>query len=97
MRHRPVVMATFRPSLSVSEHDGYVRLSLAGFGHADGATLQEAADDLVRHVLAIAVAVCSGDLCPRSSECLIDPAQLAYIWELGLVAASGGDIRGLLY
>ena len=89
-------MATFRPSLSVSEHDGCVRLSLAGFGHADGATLQEAADELVRHVLAIALAVHSGDLCPRSSECLVDPAQLAYTWELGLIAASGGDIRGLL-
>jgi hypothetical protein len=90
-------MAAFRPSLSVSEHDCRVRLSLGGFGHADGATLQEAADELVRRVLAIALAVHSGDLCPRSSEWLVDPAQLAYIWDLGLIAASGGDIRRLLF
>ena len=90
-------MAAFRPSLSISEHDCRVRLSLAGFGDVEGATLQEAADELVRRALAIALAVRSGDVCPRSSESLIDPAQLAYVWELGLVAASGGDIRSVLF
>ena len=90
-------MAAFRPSLSISEHDCRVRLSLAGFGDVEGATLQEAADELVRRALAIALAVRSGDVCPGSSESLIDPAQLAYVWELGLVAASGGDIRSVLF
>jgi hypothetical protein len=90
-------MAVFMPSLRVFERDGRVRLALAGFGHADGATLQEAADELVRRVLVIAMAVRAGDVCPRSTECMVDPAQLAFIWELGLIAASGGDIRGRLF
>ena len=55
-------MAAFTPSLSVVELDGRVRLALAGFGHADGATLQEAADELVRRVLVIAMAVRAGDV-----------------------------------
>jgi hypothetical protein len=90
-------MAGFTPALSVVEVDGRVRLGLAGFGHADGATLQEAADELVRRVLVVAIAVRSGDACPRSTDCIVDPAQLAFIWELGLIAASGGDIRGRLF
>jgi hypothetical protein len=90
-------MAVFVPSLNLFEHDGRVRLALAGFGHADGATLQEAADELVRRMLVIALAVRAGDVRPRSTECMVDPAQLAFIWELGLIAASGGDIRGRLF
>ena len=90
-------MAAFTPSLSVVELDGRVRLGLAGFGHADGATLQEAADELVRRVLVIALAVRAGDVIPRSTECMVDPAQLAFIWELGMIAASGGDVRSRLF
>jgi hypothetical protein len=90
-------MTAFTPSLSVVELDGRVRLGLAGFGHADGATLQEAADELVRRVLVIALAVLAGDVIPRSTDCVVDPAQLAFIWELGLIAASGGDVRSRLF
>jgi hypothetical protein len=90
-------MAGYTPHLSVVELDGRVRLGLAGFGHADGATLQEAADELVRRVLVIAMAVRAGDVLSRSRECMVDPAQVAFIWELGLIAASGGDIRSRLF
>ena len=86
-------MEAFTPALRVVELDSRVRLVLAGFGHADGATLQEAADELVRQVLVIALAVRAGDVLPRSTECMVDPAQLAFIWELGAIAASGGDVR----
>jgi hypothetical protein len=90
-------MAGFTPTLSVVELDGRVRLALAGFGHAEGATLQEAADELVRRVLVIAMALRAGDVAPRSTECMVDPAQLAFVWELGLIAAAGGDVRGRLF
>ncbi len=90
-------MAAYTPSVSVVDIDGRVRLGLAGFGHADGATLQEAADELVRRVLVIAMAVRAGDVSPRSTECMVDPPQLAFIWELGRIAASGGDIRSRLF
>jgi hypothetical protein len=90
-------MAAFTPTLSVVELDGRVRLGLSGFGHADGATLQDAADELVRQMLVIAMAVRAGDVLPRSTECMIDPAQLAFIWEVGLIAASGGDVHRRLF
>lgn len=90
-------MAPYTPSLSLVEVDGRVRLWLAGFGHADGATMQEAADELQRRVLLIAMAVCAGDVIFRSTECMVDPAQLAFICELGLIAASGGDVRRRLF
>ena len=40
----------------MSEVGGRVRLTLAGLTQAEGTTLQEAADDLVRRVLLIAMA-----------------------------------------
>lgn len=84
------------PALDVLAVDGRVRLRLAGLGHADGATLQEAADELVRKVLLMALALRSGAL-RFSSDCPLDPALLAYLWELGELAAAGGDIRVRLF
>jgi hypothetical protein len=92
-----LVMAVFTPSLSVVERGDRVRLVLEGIGHAEAGTLREAADELVRKALVIAMAVRAGEACPRSTDCLFDPSQLAFFWELGLIAAAGGDVRGRLF
>ncbi|MGH3083865.1 MAG: hypothetical protein ACRDNP_07340 [Gaiellaceae bacterium] len=34
---------------------------------------------------------------PLYSECCPDPALLDFAWELGEVAAAGGDVRELLF
>ena len=50
-------MADRSPALRISETDGRVRLGLDGFGDVEGATLQDAADELVAHLLHVAMAL----------------------------------------
>jgi hypothetical protein len=85
------------PRLELTEVAGGVRLTLRGLAQAEGATLQEAADDLVRRVLQIATAFRSGGIGPVSSECPLDSALLDLVFELGEIAARDGDIRPRLF
>jgi hypothetical protein len=85
------------PQLQISERDGRVRLSLGGFSYAEGETLQEAADELVRRMLVIAMAFRNGGVSPLCSECRPDVSLLDFVWRLGDVAATGGDIRDCLF
>ena len=90
-------MPRYTPSLRVSEIGGRVRLSLVGFRHADGATLQEAADELVRRMLLIAMAFRTNGIGKMPYAYRLDPDALQFIWELGEIAARGEDIRGRLF
>jgi len=85
------------PPLRISELGGRVRLGLDGFGHVDGETLQEAADELVARLLSIAMAIRSGGIGPLCSECCPDLAVVDFVWKLGEIAAAGGDPRELLF
>ena len=85
------------PPLQVSEVGDRVRLGLGGFGHVDGATLQEAADELVRRLLVVAMAFRASGIGPIYAECRPDPVLLDFVWELGEIAARGGDIRERLF
>ena len=84
------------PALDVIEAGDRVRLRLAGLGDAEGPTLQDAADALVRKLLTMAMAIRSGAVC-FSSDCPPDPSLVAFVWELGDIAAAGGDIRARLF
>jgi hypothetical protein len=54
--------------------------------------------DLVARVLVLAMAFRSGGIGPVSSEApLPDPALLSFLYELGEIAAAGGDIRERLF
>ena len=90
-------MATPELPLQISERDGRVRLCLEGFSYAEGETLQEAGDALVRKMLVIAMSLRNGGVGPLSAECPVDLPILDFIWQLGDVAASGGDVRELLF
>lgn len=85
------------PRLRITEIGDGVRLGLDGFGYVGGATLQEAADELVRRMLVVAMAFRASGLGPTCSECRADPGALDLIWKLGDIAAGGGDIRGYLF
>jgi hypothetical protein len=88
----------FRPTLEVRQVAGRVRLLLDALAYGEGATLQEAADDLVARVLVLVMAIRSSGIGPISSEVpLPDPALLDFLYELGDVAAAGGDIRERLF
>jgi hypothetical protein len=85
------------PPLDASEIGGHVRLTLRGLSHGEGETLHEAADDLVRRVLLIAMAFRASGIGPISSECRVDVALLDFVFELGEIGARGGDIRPRLF
>jgi hypothetical protein len=91
------LMSEFSPSLRVTEANGRVRLWLDGLAFADGSTLQDAADGLVRKMLTMAMTIRSGQICCSCSGLRPDPALLDYLWRLGQIAAAGGDIRQLLF
>jgi hypothetical protein len=84
------------PSLQLSELGEGCRLTLAGCAHGDGATLQEAADDLVARLLNIAMCFRSGGW-TKTRELAPDMRWLDFVWELGEIAARGGDIRERIF
>src|SRR5215208_723009 len=88
------IVSSFTPSLEVRQVAGRVRLLAGGLGCCgDGETLQEAADDLIRQLLVVAMAFRSSGMGPCSSEVMPDLGIMEFLYELAEIAASGGDIR----
>jgi hypothetical protein len=90
-------MSEFAPTLRVDEIAGRVRLSLDGFCSAEGPTLQEAADELVWKMLVTVMAFRSRGISGLSAVCRPDMELVGFLWELGKIAAAGGDIRERLF
>ena len=84
------------PSLTVAESAGSVRLQLGGFARGEGPSLQDAADDLIRHLLRIVLAFRSSGF-RASCEVWPDLETLNLLYELGEIAAAGGDIRSRVF
>jgi hypothetical protein len=84
------------PALIVRESAGAVSLELGGFARGKGTSLQEAADDLVQSVLSVVMAFRSSGFTPCREVCP-DLETLDYLYELGEIAAAGGDIRARLF
>lgn len=84
------------PSLTVTEHEGLVRLELGGFARGEGGSLQEAADELIRSLLVVVAAVRASGF-RASSELLPDLETMDFLHELGEIAAAGGDIRSRVF
>jgi hypothetical protein len=81
------------PPLAIQEHCGRCRLLLANEAWGDGVTLQEAADDLVARVMRQAGTLRAGGLtCPKELG-PPDPRWLDFLYEVGDIAARGGDVR----
>ena len=84
------------PALIVKEHEGHVRLSLGGLAQGEGASLQEAADDLVCSILRLVVAVRSTGFI-ACCELYPDYETMNFLHECGEIAAAGGDIRARIF
>jgi hypothetical protein len=84
------------PSLTVSEIGGLVHLQLGGLVRGEGVSLQEAADDLIRRLLGIVIAFRSTGL-KSSCEVRPDHETMNFLYELGELAAAGGDIRARVF
>lgn len=74
-----------------------MRLTLTGVTYASGATLQEAADELVRKILVMLMAFRGGAVAPAGRGFRVDPGIHGFISELASYAARGGDIRDRLF
>ena len=90
-------MSEFTPTLRVDEIAGRVRLGLDGFFSAEGPTLEEAADGLVWKMLVAVMAFRTVGISGFSAVGRPDPEVVGFLWELGEIAAAGGDIRARLF
>lgn len=84
------------PPLTVTECAGRVQLQLGCIAQGEGASLQEAADDLIRSVLGLVLAVRSSGF-KASPEAWPDLEAISFLYELGEIAAAGGDIRARVF
>jgi hypothetical protein len=83
--------------LTVQESPGRVRLCLGGLAHGDGPTLQDAADDLVQRLLSYAMAFRASGMRAPLELGPPDVAAMDFLYQLGEIAAAGGDIRRRLF
>ena len=84
------------PALTITETGGRVRLALSGIANGEGASLQDAADDLVSSILRLVLAFRSSGF-RASSEARLDVETMNFLYELGEIAAAGGDIRSRVF
>jgi hypothetical protein len=84
------------PSLTVTESGGVVRLQLGGLVRGEGRSLQEAADDLIHRLLGLVIAFRSHGF-RVSCELRPDHETMTFLYELGELAASGGDLRARVF
>ena len=84
------------PELTITENGERVRLNLGGFAQGEGASLQEAADDLVCSILRLVMALRASGFraCPEARP---DLEMMNFLHELGDLAAAGGDIRARVF
>ena len=84
------------PALTITENQGRIRLALSGLAHGEGSSLQEAADDLVCSILRVVMAFRSSGF-RACSEVPPDFETMNFLYELGEIAAAGGDIRSRVF
>jgi hypothetical protein len=84
------------PAMTVTETGGRVRLDLGGIAQGEGSSLQEAADDLNCSILRLVMAFRSTGF-RASSESRPDLETMDFLYELGEIAAAGGDIRSRVF
>lgn len=77
--------------------DDGCRLSLVGIADGQGPTLQDAADDLVAHLLNLVMSLRTSGLRMAPGLGPLDRRSLEFLWELGDVASRGGDIRAHVF
>jgi hypothetical protein len=82
------------PPLRIREESGRCRLWLGSYAFGDGASLQEAADALVARLLDVALSFRSAGGVRYPPE--LGPPDLRwleFVYEVGEIAAAGGDVR----
>ena len=84
------------PAVTITETGGRVRLALGGVARGEGASLQEAADQLLARILDLALAFRSTGF-RACAELQPDFEVMDLLYEVGEIAAAGGDVRARLF
>jgi hypothetical protein len=87
------VYESWMPALHLRESAGRCHLSLAGLTYGVGASLQEAADDLISRLMGIALGVRRSGFHYATELGPSDHRLHEFIWEVGELAARGEDLR----
>jgi hypothetical protein len=81
------------PELELQAKEGLCRLSLDGVTYGYGVTLQEAGNDLLTRLFDLAIAFRDGKYRGRDEPGAPNALVMAFLSEIGEIAARGGDIR----
>jgi len=84
---------TWTPELRLYATDDGCQLRLVGVTYGNGATMQEASNDLLARLFDLATAVRSGQFRTTSELGAPDLRVMDFLWEIGEIVAQGGDIR----
>ena len=79
------------PELRLETRGGRCRLDLAGVTYGNGATLQDAGNDLLARVFDLALGLRAGYRV--TGEAHPDARVVDFLWEIGEIAIRGGDVR----
>lgn len=90
-------MTAWTPPLRLHSQADRCRLSLAGVAHGTGATLQEAANDLLVRLYDLALALRDGHARVNARTGPIDPDTAAFLWDIGEIVGRGGDLRARVF
>lgn len=85
------------PEVELRAEAGICRLSLVGVTYGNGATLQEASNDLLVRLFDMAVAFRDGRHRVPMEAGRQWTEVMEFLWEIGEIAAQGGDIRGRVF
>ena len=89
--------AEWTPELRLHAHADRCRLHLVGVTYGNGATMQEASNDLLARLFDLGTATYDGRFRATSEFGAPDRRVLDFLWEIGELAARGGDIRGRVF
>jgi hypothetical protein len=91
--HNVRMTEAWTPELRLQARADGCRLSLVGVTYGNGASLQDAGNDLLVRLFDLAVAVRAGGLRLSAETGHPDHRVLDFLWEVGELAARGGDLR----
>ncbi len=89
--------STWTPELRLQSLGDQCRLSLVGVTYGNGATLQEAGNDLLTRLFDLGLAVRGGSLRFGSESGRADPRVMDFLWEIGDLATRGGNLRDRVF
>jgi hypothetical protein len=92
LAHRPTIATLSDALVDRHRERGKCGIQLGGFARGEGPSLQDAADDLIRHLLGLVLAFRSSGF-RALSEVWPDLETMSFLYELGEIAAEGGDMR----